>query len=135
MLHTLLPVHYCLYIIACRRGLRLLRYIGCLDVVSYALYCLGFALCGTGLAIGMFAATSQTATALLSRIILKRRLSWTQILAVHLQPQILVVHYKLDPKILQDAAIKASLDSFLLSASHSYYYANFWLVLSLHKSC
>ena len=49
---------------------------------AYCCYCVGMSLAGTGLALGLHAATSQTFTAILSRVLLKRRLSTMQILAV-----------------------------------------------------
>lgn len=67
---------------ACRKGQALVYTIGTLSVVAYCLYCLGFALAGTGLGLGMHAAAGQTFTALLSRAILKRQLSYTQLAAV-----------------------------------------------------
>ena len=44
--------------------------------------CVGFALCGVALGVAVLPAASQTATAVLSRTLLKRRLSQQQLLAV-----------------------------------------------------
>ncbi|KAK9830890.1 hypothetical protein WJX81_001962 [Elliptochloris bilobata] len=65
-----------------RRGRALLLASGCLDVFAYCSQCLGFALCGVALAAAVLPAASQTMTAVLSRVLLGRRLSRQQLLAV-----------------------------------------------------
>ena len=42
-----------------RRARRIMTIIGCLDVVSYASHCVGFALCGAATASVVFAASAQ----------------------------------------------------------------------------
>lgn len=56
-------------------------------MVAYCLYCIGFALAGTGLAVGLHAAMGQTCTAFFSRILLKRKLTGLQISAVIFVPE------------------------------------------------
>lgn len=67
-----------------RRARRIMFIIGCLDVISYALHCIGFAVCGAATASVIFAAAAQTLTALLTRFALGRHLQTGQILAVGL---------------------------------------------------
>lgn len=49
---------------------------------SHAVQCLGLALCGVALAVAVLPAAGQTATAVLSRVLLGRRLSRLQLAAV-----------------------------------------------------
>lgn len=65
-----------------RRARRIMFGIGCLDVVSYAFHCIGFAVCGAATASVIFAAAAQTLTALLTRFALGRRLQTGQVIAV-----------------------------------------------------
>lgn len=67
-----------------RRATQLMLALAALDVTSYFVHCVGFALCGSAVATVVFAATAQLLTAAMTRYVLKRRLLKGQRLAVML---------------------------------------------------
>ena len=56
--------------------------IGCIDVMAYAAFCIGFAYCDGAIATLLLAAGGQLFTALMSKYILKKSLSRGQLLGV-----------------------------------------------------
>lgn len=61
---------------------QLMLVIGCIDVMAYAAFCIGFAYCDGAIATLLLAAGGQLFTALMSKYILKKSLSRGQLLGV-----------------------------------------------------
>ena len=61
---------------------QLMLVIGCIDVMAYAAFCIGFAYCDGAVATLVLAAGGQIFTALMSKYILKKSLTRGQLLGV-----------------------------------------------------
>lgn len=72
---------------------RLMWLIGLLDATAYVCFCYGFAACGATLSSIILSAMGQLFTALATRFVLHKKLSWHQILSIALVCFGLVVRY------------------------------------------